>query len=104
LEEIKELAKKKGMKMQEIRVGLRTGDTTAAERAKMARKAPHILITTPESLAIILTTKKTVEQLRAVEYIIVDEIHALTNKRGVYLSVTLERLNQESVIEPGKEG
>ncbi|MAG25071.1 ATP-dependent helicase [Candidatus Pacearchaeota archaeon] len=104
LEEIKELAEKKGLKMQDIRVGLRTGDTTPSERAKMARKAVHILVTTPESLAIILTTKKTVEQLAALEYLIVDEIHALTNKRGVYMSLTLERLVDTSLIEPVRVG
>jgi ATP-dependent helicase Lhr and Lhr-like helicase len=104
LEEIKKLAENKGMKMQEIRVGLRTGDTSVSERAKMARKAPHIFVTTPESLAIVLTTKKTVEQLNALEFIIVDEIHALTNKRGVYLSLTLERLCDVSLIEPVRIG
>lgn len=104
LGEIRELAEKKGIKMQDIRVGLRTGDTTPSERAKMARKAPHIYVTTPESLAIILTTKKTVEQLSALEFIIVDEIHALTNKRGVYLSLTLERLCDVSLIEPVRIG
>ncbi|MFW5846894.1 MAG: ATP-dependent helicase [Nanoarchaeota archaeon] len=94
LEEISELAKEKGIEMQEIRVGLRTGDTTTSERAKMARKAPHILVTTPESLAIVLTTKKFIEAFQNVEYCIVDEIHALGNKRGVYLSLSLERLNE----------
>ncbi len=104
LKEIMELAEKKNIEMQEIRVGLRTGDTSVSERAKMARRAPHILVTTPESLAIILTTPKTVEQLRAVEFVIVDEIHALTNKRGAYLSLTLERLNNISLIEPVRIG
>ncbi|MDP4039005.1 MAG: DEAD/DEAH box helicase [Candidatus Pacearchaeota archaeon] len=104
LEEIKELAEEKGLKMQEIRVGLRTGDTTVSERAKMARKVPHIFVTTPESLAIILTTKKFVDNLRALEFIIVDEIHALANKRGVYLSLTLERLQEVSSIEPVRIG
>ncbi|MEK6891171.1 MAG: ATP-dependent helicase [Nanoarchaeota archaeon] len=87
-----------------IRVGLRTGDTTVAERAKMAKKAPHILVTTPESLAIILTSKNFVEMLRGVEFCIVDEIHALDNKRGAYLSITLERLNEASKIWPVKIG
>ena len=58
LQEIKEIALKKGIEMQDIRVGLRTGDTTVAERAKMARKVPHIFVTTPESLAIVLTAPK----------------------------------------------
>jgi len=104
LREINELAKKKKIKMQQIRIGLRTGDTTQAERAKMARKVPHIFITTPESLAIILTTKKFVENLHALEFIIIDEIHAMANKRGVYLSISLERLNDVSLIEPVRIG
>ncbi len=105
LQEIKEIAVKHGKKLQEIRVGLRTGDTTAYERAKMARKAPHILITTPESLSIVLTTEKFIENFRAVEFCVVDEIHALGgNKRGVYLSLSLERLNEVSGIWPVKIG
>jgi ATP-dependent Lhr-like helicase len=104
LEEIRVLAEKKGIKLQEIRVGLRTGDTTLAERAKMAKKTPHIFITTPETLAIVLTTPKFIENLKAVEFCVVDEIHALDNKRGVYLSLTLERLNEISAIWPVKIG
>lgn len=104
LEEIGELAASKGMKMQEIRVGLRTGDTTVSERAKMMRKAPHIFVTTPETLAIVLTTQKFVEKLSMLEFIVVDEIHALINKRGVYLSLTLERLADQSTIEPVRIG
>jgi len=104
LEIIYKLAEEKGIKLQKIRVGLRTGDTTVAERAKMARKSPHILVTTPESLAIILTTTKFIEYLRGVEFCIVDEIHALDNKRGVYLSITLERLNEVSLVFPVKIG
>jgi ATP-dependent Lhr-like helicase len=104
LEAIYELAESKRIKLQKIRVGLRTGDTTVAERAKMARKIPHILVTTPESMAIILTTKKFVDSMKSVEFCIVDEIHALDNKRGVYLSLTLERLNEVSLIWPVKIG
>nr|AQS33655.1 hypothetical protein [uncultured archaeon] len=104
LEEIRNLTEKKGLKMQEVRVGLRTGDTSANERAKMFRKTPHILVTTPESLAIVLTTSKFVEKFSALEYLIVDEIHAMTNKRGTYLSLTLERLNELSLIEPVRIG
>ena len=104
LEEIREMAAKKGMKMQNIRIGLRTGDTSVSERAKMARKVPHIFVTTPETLAIVLTTSKFVEKLSMLEFIIVDEIHALMNKRGVYLSLTLERLNEQSTIEPVRIG
>ncbi len=104
LEQIFELAEKKNIKLQKIRVGLRTGDTTTAERAKMAKKAPHILVTTPESLAILLTTPKFIENMKAIEFCVVDEIHALDNKRGAYLSITLERLNEVSVIFPVKIG
>ena len=104
LEEISELAEKKKIKLQKIRVGLRTGDTSTSERAKMARLAPHILITTPETMAIVLTSKKFVEKLSAVEFCVIDEIHALDNKRGTYLSLTLERLNDLSIIWPVKIG
>ncbi|MCK9568062.1 ATP-dependent helicase [Candidatus Pacearchaeota archaeon] len=104
LEEIYKIAESKNIKLQKIRVSLRTGDTTASERAKMMRKAPHILVTTPESLAIMLTTTKFIDYLKSVEFCIVDEIHALDNKRGVYLSLTLERLNEVSVIWPVKIG
>jgi ATP-dependent helicase Lhr and Lhr-like helicase len=104
LAEIQELAKLKGIKLQEIRVGLRTGDTTTKERVKMTKNSPHILITTPESLSIVLTSIKFLEYLRAVEFCIIDEIHAMDNKRGTYLSLTLERLNHVSKIFPVKIG
>lgn len=104
LEEIEKLAKKKGLKMQKIRIALRTGDTKSSERQKMLKRPPHILVTTPETLAIVLTSPKLSERLAALEFIIVDEIHALTNKRGVYLSLTLERLNELSLIEPVRVG
>ena len=78
-----------------IRVAVRTGDTSTKERSDMLKKPPHILITTPESLAILLTSIKFVEHLRNVEWCIVDEIHALAeNKRGVHLSLSLERLSR----------
>lgn len=104
LEEIYSLAEKKNIKLQKIDIALRTGDTTTAEKAKMTKKAPHILITTPESFAIVLTSKKLVEHLNSVEFCVVDEIHALDNKRGVYLSLSLERLNELSSIFPVKIG
>jgi ATP-dependent Lhr-like helicase len=93
LQEITALADSKGIKLQKILVGLRTGDTTTSEKVKMTKNPPHILITTPESLAIVLTTKKFVESFQEVEYCIVDEIHSLDNKRGSFLSLNLERLN-----------
>jgi ATP-dependent Lhr-like helicase len=93
LKEIEEIA---GEKLG-IRVGVRTGDTPQSERAKMLRKPPHILITTPESLAIMLSTKKFVEHLKDVQWCIVDEIHSLAeNKRGVHMSLSIERLNYHS--------
>ncbi len=77
-----------------IRVGIRTGDTPASERQKQNAKPPHILVTTPESLAIILNTPRFIEHLKNVRYVVVDEIHELANnKRGVHLSLSLERLN-----------
>jgi len=104
LNEINELARKKGIELQKIRIALRTGDTTASEKAKMTRKSPHILITTPESLAIVLTSKKFIDHLKDVEFCIVDEIHAMDNKRGTYLSLSLERLNEVSKTFPVKIG
>ncbi len=84
----------KGIKMEEeIRVGLRTGDTTQAERAKIKRRPPHILLTTPESLAILLAQPSYREALSHCRYVIVDELHALAeNKRGAHLTLSLERL------------
>ena len=79
----------------EIRVAVRTGDTPSSERAKMLRKPPHILITTPESLAIVLCAPKFREKLRSVKWVIVDEIHELcSSKRGVHLTLSLERLQE----------
>ena len=80
-----------------IRVAVRTGDTTASEKSAMLKKPPHILITTPESLAIILSSIKFKNFLNGVEWCIVDEVHALAeNKRGVHLSLSLERLGKMS--------
>ncbi len=80
-----------------IRLGVRTGDTTATEKARMLKHPPHILITTPESLAIMLSSKKFSEHLRSVQWCIIDEIHALAEgKRGVHLSLSIERLQKVS--------
>jgi ATP-dependent Lhr-like helicase len=79
--------------IKKITVGIRTGDTPQSERAKMLRKPPNILVTTPESLAILLNSSKFVENLRGVKYVIIDELHELANnKRGVHLSLSIERL------------
>ncbi|MFN4336602.1 MAG: ATP-dependent helicase [Candidatus Nitrosocaldus sp.] len=78
-----------------IRVGVRTGDTLQSERARMLRKPPHILITTPESIAIVLCAPKFRERLKDARWVIVDEIHELcSSKRGVHLSLSLERLQE----------
>lgn len=76
-----------------IRKAVRTGDTSQYERQKMLKKPPHILITTPETLSILLVAPKFREKLSGVKYVIIDEIHSLAeNKRGVHLSLSLERL------------
>ena len=104
LKEIYELAEKRGTELQKIRVGIRTGDTETSEKTKMLKNPPHILITTPESLAIVLTSKKLIESFYGVEFLIVDEIHSLGNKRGVYQSLSLERLEEISKINPVRIG
>ena len=104
LEEIYKLAESKNIELQKIRVAVRTGDTSAYEKSKMTKNSPHILITTPESFAIVLTTKKFVEFFSDVEFCIVDEIHSLGNKRGTFLSLSLERLNEMSKTFPVKIG
>ena len=76
LAEIAELAKLRGVPLAPIRTAVRTGDTPAAERQRMRKEAPHILVTTPESLFILLTAEKSREMLRTVRTVIVDEIHA----------------------------
>jgi ATP-dependent Lhr-like helicase len=95
LEEIRAAALAAGLAPSEIRVAVRTGDTPPNERQAMVRRAPHILVTTPESLYLILTSAKAREILRNVRTVIVDEIHALArDKRGSHLSLTLARLDE----------
>ena len=96
LEPLKEMEKLSKKKIN-VRADVRTGDTTPYQRQKMLKKPPHILITTPESLAIMLTSPKFKLLLHNVEWCIIDEVHALAeNKRGVHLSLSLERLNRIS--------
>jgi ATP-dependent helicase Lhr and Lhr-like helicase len=93
LGEILQLAGERGLLMPEIRTAVRTGDTLAHERRAMLVRPPHILVTTPESLYILLTAGKSREVLKAVETVIVDEIHAVADdKRGAHLALSLERL------------
>lgn len=88
-----------GVEVPEVRADVRTGDTPSSARARMLRNPPHILITTPESLYLILTSPRARSILGTVETVIVDEVHTLcANKRGVHLSITLERLEQ---VAPG---
>lgn len=91
-EPLREIEKIAGKELG-IRKAVRTGDTPPSRRAAMLKKPPHILITTPETLSILLVAPKFREKLSMVKYVIVDEIHSLAeNKRGVHLSLSLERL------------
>ena len=97
LEGIRELA---GSRVGEIRVAVRSGDTPQSARSRMVTKPPHILITTPESLYILLSSGRIAPALARIGTVIVDEVHSLCdNKRGVHLSLSLERL-QERVGRP----
>jgi len=90
---LKEIREMYGKELPEIRVGLRTGDVLPSEKSRQLKKPPHILITTPESIAIMLNAPKFAEALKDVKWVIVDEIHELaSSKRGVHLSLSLERL------------
>ncbi|MBV9505833.1 MAG: DEAD/DEAH box helicase [Acidobacteriia bacterium] len=94
LSEIAALAKVRGIKLAPIRTALRTGDTPQWERERMTRERPHILVTTPESLFILLTAARPREMLAGVRVVIVDEIHAVADdKRGSHLALTLARLD-----------
>jgi len=92
---IKRIAEELGLGTPRITAAVRTGDTTQSERAAMLRKPPHILVTTPESLYLLLTAERSREMLRTARTVIVDEIHAVIGtRRGAHLAVTLERLQQ----------
>jgi ATP-dependent Lhr-like helicase len=94
LAEIAALAAAKGLALPPIHVALRTGDTPQHMRQQMLRRPPHILVTTPESLFILMTAEKSRAALRSTETLIVDEIHAVVDdKRGAHLSLTLARLD-----------
>jgi ATP-dependent Lhr-like helicase len=101
LREIAEIAEEMGYEPPEIRVAVRTSDTPQSEKQRMVRSPPHILITTPESLAVALVAPKFRERLRTARWVIVDEIHELaSNKRGAHLMLSVERL-EELVRESG---
>src|SRR5437899_5345228 len=94
LGEILQMAGERGLLMPEIRAAVRTGDTLQPERRAMLKRPPHILVTTPESLYILLTAEKSRAILKDVETVIVDEIHAVADdKRGAHLALSIERLD-----------
>ena len=101
LEELLQRARAAGYSPRELRVEVRTGDTSASDRARMVRRPPHILITTPESLYLYLTADRARATLRGVRTIIVDEIHALArDKRGSHFALSLERLKAITEVRP----
>ncbi len=105
LVEIGHLALQAGLLMPELRVLVRTGDTPMADRQHMLKRPPHILVTTPESLFILLTAEKSRRLLQTVRTVIVDEIHALApNKRGAHLALSLERLEALTMKNPQRIG
>src|ERR1700761_783859 len=106
LREIQQLAMQRGYLCPEIRTGVRTGDTPTKDRTAMLRHPPHILVTTPESLYLLLTAGKSRANLGRVTTVIVDEIHAVADdKRGSHLALSLERLDAlvtgENRLSPG---
>lgn len=105
LKGIKELCDKKDIPFPEIRTAVRTGDTLASDRRKMIKTPPHILITTPESLYLLLTSENSRSILKSVKYVIIDEIHTLFgNKRGAHLALSIERLANQIGRSPIRIG
>jgi ATP-dependent helicase Lhr and Lhr-like helicase len=105
LGEILAMAGERGLLMPEIRTAVRTGDTLAPERRAMLKRPPHILVTTPESLYILLTADKSRAILRDIETVIVDEIHAVADdKRGAHLALSLERMDALTHRKPVRIG
>ena len=99
------MARSMGLPVPEIRVGMRSGDTPASARAAMLKKPPQILVTTPESLYLLLTSDRGREILRPVRNVIVDEIHAMArDKRGSHLAISLERLEALCDESPSRIG
>ena len=105
LEGIQQKAEEMGYDVPNVRSMVRTGDTTDAEKREMRENPPHIMITTPESLGILLNSPKFKENLRNIKYTITDEIHSLSeNKRGVHLSMSMERLEEMANGSPTRIG
>ncbi|MBV8723973.1 MAG: DEAD/DEAH box helicase, partial [Candidatus Eremiobacteraeota bacterium] len=102
LEQMLALAAQQGVALAEIRTAVRTGDTTPAQRQRMLKNPPHVLVTTPESLFILLTAERSRRLFAGVRTVIVDEIHAVANsKRGSHLALTLARLDDLIAREGG---
>src|SRR5438067_13172181 len=92
---LRRIAEEMGIEPPRITAAVRTGDTTQSERAAMLRTPPHILVTTPESLYLLLTAERSREMLRSARMVIVDEIHAVIGtRRGSHLAISLERLQK----------
>ncbi len=105
LAEIADIAAELGLVAPRVRVAVRTGDTTSSQRAAMLRTPPSFVVTTPESLYLLVTAEKSREVLRTVETVIVDEIHAVArDKRGAHLALTLERLEALCDTRPARIG
>ena len=105
LAEIAEVAVELGLSPPDIKVGVRTGDTTSWERTRMVRRPPNFVVTTPESLYLLLTSERGRDALRTVETVIVDEIHAVArDKRGAHLALSLERLEALCAQRPTRVG
>ncbi len=103
LAQLAELALERGVTLAPIRTAVRTGDTTSSERQRMLRKPPHVLVTTPESLYILLTAERSSALFATVRCVVVDEIHAMAaNKRGAHLALTLARLDDLVVRAGGR--
>ncbi len=105
LAEIAEVARELGYEPPLLRTAVRSGDSKASERAAMLKRPPHFLITTPESLYLMLTAERSRDLLASVQSVIVDEIHALSrDKRGSHLSLSLERLQRVTRQRPVRIG
>jgi ATP-dependent Lhr-like helicase len=105
LAEIRATAAAMGLAAPALRALLRTGDTPSSARAAMIKRPPHLLVTTPESLYLLVTSARSRERLRSVRAVIVDEIHAVArDKRGAHLALTLERLDALCERRPQRIG
>jgi ATP-dependent Lhr-like helicase len=105
LAEIGALVRELGGAAPEVRVLTRSGDTSSSARAAMLRRPPHLLVTTPESLYLLVTSERSRDRLRGVRTVIVDEIHAVAgDKRGAHLALTLERLEALCDVRPVRIG